>query len=140
MKPVFSKFNLKKSAPVLAAALLLSLGSASVHASPIIEKIVSPVDQEVSVNYVGVTENNFVFHLNFDNKSGEKFWLIVKNDAGEIVYQQAYKDAHFSKTIRLPKEEGEIHPTFVIRTANEQVERRFVVNRKISENVIVTQL
>jgi hypothetical protein len=138
MKPLFTKFNLRKSAPVLAAALLLSLGS--VHAAPIIEKIVNPVDQEVSVNYVGVTENNFVFHLNFDNKSGEKFWLIVKNDAGEVVYQQAYKDVHFSKTIRLPKEEGEIHPTFVIRTQNEQVERRFAVNRKISENVVVTQL
>jgi hypothetical protein len=138
MKPLFTKFNLRKSAPVLAAALLLSLGS--VHAAPIIEKIVNPVDQEVSVSFVGVTENNFVFHLNFDNKSGEKFWLIVKNDAGEVVYQQAYKDVHFSKTIRLPKEEGEIHPTFVIRTQNEQVERRFAVNRKISENVVVTQL
>ena len=138
MKPLFTKFNLRKSAPVLAAALLLSLGS--VHAAPIIEKIVNPVDQEVSVSYVGVTENNFVFHLNFDNKSGEKFWLIVKNDAGEVVYQQAYKDVHFSKTIRLPKEEGEIHPTFVIRTQNEQVERMFAVNRKISENVVVTQL
>jgi hypothetical protein len=138
MKPLFTKFNLGKSASVLAAALLLSLGS--VHAAPIIEKIVNPVDQEVSVSYVGVTENNFVFHLNFDNKSGEKFWLIVKNDAGEVVYQQAYKDVHFSKTIRLPKEEGEIHPTFVIRTQNEQVERRFAVNRKISENVVVTQL
>ncbi len=138
MKPLFTKFNLRKSAPVLAAALLLSLGS--VHAAPIIEKIVNPVDQEVSVSFVGVTENNFVFHLNFDNKIGEKFWLIVKNDAGEVVYQQAYKDVHFSKTIRLPKEEGEIHPTFVIRTQNEQVERRFAVNRKISENVVVTQL
>ena len=138
MKPLFTKINLRKSAPVLAAALLLSLGS--VHAAPIIEKIVNPVDQEVSVSFVGVTENNFVFHLNFDNKSGEKFWLIVKNDAGEVVYQQAYKDVHFSKTIRLPKEEGEIHPTFVIRTQNEQVERRFAVNRKISENVVVTQL
>jgi hypothetical protein len=138
MKPLFTKFNLRKSAPVLAAALLLSLGS--VHAAPIIEKIVNPVDQEVSVSFVGVTENNFVFHLNFDNKTGEKFWLIVKNDAGEVVYQEAYKDVHFSKTIRLPKEEGEIHPTFVIRTQNEQVERRFAVNRKISENVVVTQL
>ncbi len=138
MKPLITKFNLRKSAPVLAAALLLSLGS--VHAAPIIEKIVNPVDQEVSVSYVGVTENNFVFRLNFDNKSGEKFWLIVKNDAGEVVYQEAYKDVHFSKTIRLPKEEGEIHPTFVIRTQNEQVERRFAINRQISENVVVTQL
>jgi len=120
--------------------LLLSLGSASANAAPIIEKIISPVDQAVSVNYVGATENNIVFHLEFNNTAGEKFWLIIKNDAGDVVYQQAYKDAHFSKTIRLPKEEGEMHPTFVIRTANDQVERKFVVNRKVSEKVTVTKL
>jgi hypothetical protein len=140
MKPVFSKLNLRKSASVLAAAFLLSLTAASVNAAPIIEKIISPVDQAVSVNYVGATENNIVFHLEFNNTAGEKFWLIIKNDAGDVVYQQAYKDAHFSKTIRLPKEEGEMHPTFVIRTANDQVERKFVVNRKVSEKVTVTKL
>jgi hypothetical protein len=140
MKPVFSKLNLRKSASVLAAAFLLSLTAASVNAAPIIEKIVSPVDQAVSVKYVGATENNIVFHLEFNNTAGEKFWLIIKNDAGDVVYQQAYKDAHFSKTIRLPKEEGEMHPTFVIRTANDQVERKFVVNRKVSEKVTVTKL
>jgi hypothetical protein len=140
MKPVFSKLNLRKSASILAAAFLLSLSAASVNAAPIIEKIISPVDQAVSVNYVGATENNIVFHLEFNNTAGEKFWLIIKNDAGDVVYQQAYKDAHFSKTIRLPKEEGEMHPTFVIRTANDQVERKFVVNRKVSEKVTVTKL
>ena len=45
MKPVFTKFNLKKSASVLAAALLLSLGSAKLQAAPIIEKIISPADR-----------------------------------------------------------------------------------------------
>jgi hypothetical protein len=140
MKPVFSKLNFRKSASVLAAALLLSLGSASANAAPIIEKIISPVDQAVSVNYVGATENNIVFHLEFNNTAGEKFWLIIKNDAGDVVYQQANKDANFTKTIRLPKEEVEMHPTFVIRTANDQVERKFVVNRKVSEKVTVTKL
>ena len=140
MKPVFSKLNFRKSASVLAAALLLSLGSASVNAAPIIERIISPVEQAVSVNYVGATENNLVFHLEFNNTSAEKFWLIIKNDAGVVVFQQAYKDAHFSKTIRLPKEEGEMHPTFVIRTATDQVERKFAVNTKISEKVVVTKL
>jgi len=140
MKPVFSRLNFKKSVSVIASVLLLSLASASVNAAPIIEKIISPVDQAVSVNYVGATENNIVFHLEFNNTAGEKFWLIIKNDAGDVVYQQAYKDAHFSKTIRLPKEEGEMHPTFVIRTANDQVERKFVVNRKVSEKVTVTKL
>jgi hypothetical protein len=140
MKPVFSNLNLRKSVSVLAAALLLSLGVYTASASPIIEKIISPVDQALTVNYVGATENNLVFHLDFDNKAGEKFWLIIKNDAGDVVFQQAYRDVHFSKTIRLPKEEGEIHPSFVIRTANDQVERKFSVNREYSENVVVTKL
>lgn len=138
MKPVFLKF--RKSTSVLAAALLLSFGSATLNAAPIIEKIISPVDQAVSVNYIGATENNLVFHLEFNNTAAERFWLIIKNDAGDVVYQQAYKDAHFSKTIRLPKEEGEMHPTFVIRTANDQVERKFAVNRSVSEKVVVTKL
>jgi hypothetical protein len=140
MKPVFSASTLRKSASAIAAGLLLSFGAASANAAPIIEKIISPVDQAVSVNYIGSTENSLVFHLEFNNPSGERFWLIIKNDAGDVVFQQAYKDTHFSKTIRLPKEDGEMHPAFVIRTSNAQVERKFLVNRKISEKVEVTKL
>jgi hypothetical protein len=33
-----------------------------------------------------------------------------------------------------------MHPTFVIRTATEQVERKFSVNRQVSENYVVTSL
>jgi hypothetical protein len=140
MKPVFANFNLKKSASVLAAAALLSLGSASVQAAPVIEKIIGPTDKQVTVNFVGATDNSLVFHLEFDNKSGEKFYLIVKNDAGDIVYQNAYNDIHFEKNIRIPNEQSELHPTFVIRTGNEQVERKFSVTSKHSENYVVTTL
>ncbi|HVY74156.1 MAG TPA: hypothetical protein VG890_04960 [Puia sp.] len=140
MKPVFSLSNLRKSASVLAAVLLLTVGSAQANATPIIEKIISPVDQAVSVTYIGATDNSLVFHMEFNNQAGQKFWLIIKNDAGDVVYQQAFKDAHFSKSIRLPKEDGEMHPVFVIKTSNEEVERRFVVNRKISEHIEVTKL
>jgi hypothetical protein len=140
MKPVFSASTLRKSASAIVAGLLLSFGAASANAAPIIEKIISPVDQAVSVNYIGSTENSLVFHLEFNNPSGERFWMIIKNDAGDVVFQQAYKDTHFSKTIRLPKEDGEMHPAFVIRTSNAQVERKFLVNRKISEKVEVTKL
>jgi len=138
MKPVFASFNLKKSTSVLATALMLTVGSA--YAAPGIEKFVSPTDNQVSVNYVGATENSIVFHLEFENKTGEKFYLIVKNDAGEIVYKNAFSDTHFEKNIRLPKEETEMHPTFIIRTANEEVERKFSVNRKVSEDLVVTNL
>lgn len=140
MKRVFSNFNLKKSASVVAAAALLSLGSANVQAAPVIEKIISPTDKNVNVTFVGATDNSLVFHLEFENKTGEKFYLIVKNDAGDIVYQASYNDVHFEKNIRILKEDSEIHPTFVIRTANEQVERKLSVSRKTSENFVVTTL
>jgi hypothetical protein len=145
MKPLFASINLKKSSSVIAAALVLSLGSATVaHASaiatPVIEKIVSPTDKLVSVNFVGASDNDLVFHLEFDNKTGEKFSLIVKNDAGEIVYQNSFNDVHFEKNIRIAKESSELNPTFVIRTSSEQIERKFSIKSKTSESYIVTNL
>jgi hypothetical protein len=140
MKPVFANLNLKKSASVLAAAALLSLGTAKLQAAPVIEKIISPTEKNVNVTFVGATDNSLVFHLEFENKTGEKFYLIVKNDAGDIVYQATYNDVHFEKNIRIIKEDSEIQPTFVIRTANAQVERKFSVNREVSENFVVTNL
>jgi hypothetical protein len=140
MKPVFSKFSFKKSASVFAAAALLSLGTATVQAAPIIEKIISPSDKQVTVNFVGATDNSLVFHLEFENKTGEKFYLIVKNDAGDIVYQNSFNDVHFEKNIRIANEGTEMNPTFVIRTSTEQVERKFSVKSKVSENYVVTSL
>ncbi len=97
MKPVFTTNNLKKSTSVLAAALMLSLGSAKLQAAPIIEKIISPADKQLSVNFVGVSNNDMVFHLEFENKTGGKFFLIIKNDAGEVVYQNSFTDVNFDK-------------------------------------------
>jgi len=78
--------------------------------------------------------------LEFENKAGEKFHLIVKNDVGDIVYEGVYTDVHFAKNIRISKEESEMNPTFIIRTANEQVERKFSVKTNVSENFVVTAL
>jgi hypothetical protein len=140
MKPVIANFNLKKTASVFAAAALLSLGTAKLQAAPIIEKIISPTEKKVTVNFVGVSDNALVFHLEFDNKTGEKFWLIIKNDAGDIVYENTYTDLHFAKNIRITQEDSEMHPTFIIRTAKDEVERKFSVKSNISENFVVTAL
>jgi hypothetical protein len=140
MKPVFANINVRKSASVLAAAAMLTFGSAKASAAPIIEKIISPTDKEVSVNFVGASDNTLVFHLNFENKSGEKFYLIVKDDAGQIVYQSAFSEVHFDKNIRIMSDASEVHPTFIIRTSTEQIERKISVNHEVSENYVVTTL
>ena len=140
MKPSIANLNLKKSATIFAAVALLTVGTAKLQAAPIIEKIINPTEQQVTVKYVGVTDNNLIFHLDFDNKTGEKFFLIVKNENGDIVYQNSFNDVHFEKNIRLPKEDYEMKPTFIIRTATEQIERKFSVENKVSEKLVVTNL
>jgi hypothetical protein len=97
-------------------------------------------DEQVSVQYTGANESNVIFRVQLENPGAQKFWLIVKNDAGEIVYQQQFTDAHFAKSVYLPKEEYDIHPTFVIRSGSEEVVRSFSVNRTVTENVTVTKL
>lgn len=97
-------------------------------------------DEQVSVQYAGTRNNNFAFSVQFENATGQKFQLIVKNDDGDVVYQEQYNDVHFAKTILLPKDLGEIHPTIIIRTGNQQVEHSFVANTKFTENIVVTKL
>jgi hypothetical protein len=121
------------------AALFLSNPSIS-HASPVKDKTKQVTEAQVSVQYLGFNETSLIFRVQFENTDAKKFSLIIKNDVGDIVYEAQYSDVHFNKAIHLPKVDGEIHPTFVIRTGNSSVERSFTVSRKMTENVEVTKL
>jgi hypothetical protein len=101
----------------------------------------SVADEQVSVKYQGTTDNHIVFKVEFENPTAEKFWLIIKNDNGDVIFHQQFSDAHFAKTVFFENTDTEIQPTFVIRTANSNdVVRQFHVNKTITENTIVTRL
>ncbi len=132
---------LKAGSLVAVAGLLLVANPTNTFATPVKGKNVSHVtEEEVTVQYSGTDANSFVFRVQFENPSAQKFSLIIKNDEGVTVYQDQFNDVHFSKIVRLSKEDLDIHPTFVIRTANGEVKRSFSVNRKITEDVVVTKL
>jgi hypothetical protein len=97
-------------------------------------------DDQVSIQYVGSSDNQVVFHVDFENPTAEKFWLIIKNDAGDVVYRKQFSDVHFSKSICVVKEDREIRPTFVIRNNNNEIVRKFAVNNVITENTVITEL
>ena len=94
---------------------------------------------QVSVVYAGTKDNSYAFSVQYDNSLGQKFQLIVKNDEGVVVYQEQFNDVHFTKTLLLPKDLGEIHPTFIIRTGNQQVEHSFTASTKVTENIVVSK-
>ena len=98
-------------------------------------------DEQVSVNYVGNDEHNVIFRVEFKNPTAEKFWLIIKNDAGDVVYRKQFSDVNFAKSVYFEKEEStDIHPTFIIRNADNEVVRQFAVNTTVVENTVVTKL
>ena len=97
-------------------------------------------DAQVSVTYQGVSDNSLVFKVDYENLSGSKFWLIIKDDNGDIVYHQQFSDAHFSKTIFFQNTNTEIAPTFLIRTGNNEIVRQFQVSKIITETTVATGL
>jgi len=128
------------SAAAIAIALFVGNPLTSLANGGKEKKVSSLTDQQVSVQYVGTSENNIVFHVEFENPTTEKFWLIIKNDAGDVVYRKQFSDAHFSKSIYFQNEESEIHPTFIIRNGDNEVVRQFSVSKTLTESTVVTRL
>jgi hypothetical protein len=89
-----------------------------------------PAIGQVSVKYTGSNSKTVVFRLNFENSSAEKFWLIIKNDAGEVVYEEQFTDLHFDRNIYLDVEEAKIKPTFIIRLKDQDIERKLMVTKR----------
>jgi len=126
------------------SALVVAVASFVVMSTPTFangggNKKVSLTEEQVNVKYVGSDDNNVIFKVEFENPTAEKFWLIIKNESGEVVYHRQFNDAHFSKNIIFQKE-GDIQPTFVIRNSNNEVVRQFSVNTTVTENTTVTAL
>jgi len=105
------------------------------------KKVSSLTDAQVSVKYVGTSNNQVVFQVVFDNPTGEKFALIIKNDAGDVVYHQQFNETHFAKNVYFENTDNEIQPTFIVRGANgSDVVRHFQVVKTVTENTTVTSL
>lgn len=92
-----------------------------------------------NVQYVGTTDAGIVFNVKYDNADAAKFDLIIKNEYGDIVYQQAYNDTNFDKKVVLVKEPGDAHLTFIIRAANNDYKQSFDISTvtRTVEDVVV---
>ncbi|MBN9384646.1 MAG: hypothetical protein J0H74_28085 [Chitinophagaceae bacterium] len=97
-------------------------------------------DEQVNVQYISANENQVAFRVVFENPTSEKFWLIIKNDAGDVVYRKQFSDAHFSKSVFVLRDEADIRPTFIIRNSAGEVVRQFAVTNTTVENTVVTKL
>ena len=127
-------------------AIAVALTSVVLLSNPILSKAngggskTSLNEDQVSVKYQGIKDNSIVFKVDFNNPTAEKFSLIIKNDNGDVVYNQQFTDANFSKSVSFQNTDSEIHPVFVIRSANGEIVRQFSVSKTLTESTVVTRL
>lgn len=95
---------------------------------------------KLSVQYTGSTEDAVMFNVKFENPGAQKFWLIIKDNQGEVLFQGQFSDVHFNKNIQFLRETDEVNPTFVIRSGKQEIRHSFTINRTMVETVEVTKL
>lgn len=106
-----------------------------------VKETVTPLaDGKLSVQYTGSTEDRIMFNVKFENPGAQKFWLIIKNTEGDVLFQAQFGDVHFNKNIQFLREGDDVNPTFIIRSGKEEVRHTFAINRTLVENVVVTKL
>jgi hypothetical protein len=96
----------------------------------------------LEVKYLGTQEDMIVFNVSYQNPSGGKFSIIVKDQDGSQLYQVVYNEKSFDKQFRLPRAEKN-RVTFVIRNYKDaDMARTFDinVNSRMVEDVAVKKL
>lgn len=92
------------------------------------------------IEYVGTTKDGIVFNVKFENADAARFDLVIKNEYGDVVYQQQFSDKNFDKKILLVKEPGDAHLTFLIKAGDASYKESFDITTVIRtvEDVVVT--
>ena len=108
--------NFRKA--MLVAALVSAVSLSAMAAPATIDNGKSDKTAQNSIQYVGTTDDGIVFKVKYDNADSAKFDLIIKNENGDVVYQQAFNDKNFDRRVVLVKEPGDARLTFIIRGAD----------------------
>ena len=129
------KFGFGRAALVALFAGVLSFSSMAAVNETLKDAKASPS----AVQYVGTSNDGIVFNVKHENADAAKFDLIIKNEYGDIVYQQQYNDKNFDKRVVLVKEGGDARLTFIIRSGNTSYKQVFNITTttKTVEDVVV---
>jgi hypothetical protein len=68
-----------------------------------------------SVTFIGSQDGDYIFDVQFDNASGDSYYVAVVDDSGNTLFKGLYSDKKFDKKFKLPAGEEINKVSFVIR-------------------------
>ncbi len=97
----------------------------------------------VEIKYLGSLDEKPVFQINFNNEDGEKAYLSLRDENGNIIYSELVKEKNYSRKIQLDNLElNNVKVTLSIRSKKENLTQAFQINHSLrtEENVEVAKL
>lgn len=108
---------------------LFSAGAASAQMAVVIwPEMINNGGPEIK--YLGIKDDMAVFNVSYPNPEGAAFIVAVKDQDGSELYKHTFRDRHFSKQFRLPRDQ-KTKFCFIIRDGSiSDVIKSFEVNGK----------
>ncbi len=134
--------NLRNARIQILPALLFSLLTLSftgtVHAQTSTASTSKPV-----IKYLGRSDDQLVFQVDYNNLSDETFNVSIKDEDGNLIYVDRFRDKKFSKKFRINESEyGAMKLTFVFSSGKDYQAQAFQINTNshVVDDVVVTNL
>lgn len=100
-----------------------------------------PVTSTATVKHIGNPQGSIVFQVQYDNFSGDRFSLTIKDNDGAILFQDIYADKKFDKKFQLPQG-GADNLKFIIKGIKNNNIQTFEVNTntRVVEEIVVKRV
>jgi hypothetical protein len=121
------------------AAIVLMLSGAASHTAS--ASAATEGAGDAVVTHLGSNSNSLFFQVKFDNTTGEKFTILVKDGSGVTLYRGTYNDKDFNRKFVLPKgESGKL--TFIVKNAEGNKVESFEINTntRLVEEIVVKKI
>jgi hypothetical protein len=89
--------------------------------------------EKASVKYVGSSNENLLFHVNYTNVNAKTFSIVVTDENGEAIYTTVVNEKNFDKTFALPKSLDLNKISFTIKSNEGVYHQSFSLNVKTVE-------
>lgn len=97
----------------------------------------------VVLSYIGSVHQSPVFQLDLVNESGEKLYISIRNQAGDVLYTTSFKGKNFSKKIRFDNADiSDLQLKLVINSKTKSETQNFHItqNNRVIEEITIGKL
>ncbi|HTN08051.1 hypothetical protein [Agriterribacter sp.] len=102
---------------------------------------VDPFKKLANIQYLGSQNQSLMFTVTYNNINAARFFVTIKDENGETLFQGAFTDSKFNKKFILPKTEAS-RLIFIISDKKNRHSETFEVNTqtRMVEDVMVRKL